>query len=358
MKLLSLLFVLFFSIQFHAQEKWIGVPIFDKHLRLDKCQTCTKIKKDDNLKAFNDSIRKNRPEMEGKEYYTQNMIDFYKSLLPKYADSPTKKEVIYHGLMTLHEDLCEEIDYEAISPSDLKEYNQSIDHLLTLNPNNATHLHQRRMLEYGYLGIINKISEEKISESSHEKMNYENWYDVNNTDYIEGEDWKNLAKQYLADKEYAIRNGFIPYADYFGLKLGYISYSNRNENNSTYFHGIEFSLDEVENPNPFKIIDNSIGSFIGASYVKEYQGNDSEFMFYVLQLRNLLQLNLIQFGVYNHHSMNENTWFWRPEVGLNLGILNISYAYNLPFNSVGELRGSQIKFGVGFPLIRVGKYGI
>ena len=358
MKVLSLLFVLFISIQFHAQKKWIGVPIFNKHLRMEKCQTCAKIKKDDHLKTFYDSIRKNQPEMKGTKYSTQTMIDFYKSLLPKYADSPERSEVIYHALMNLQEDLCEEIDYEAISPSDFNEYNQTIHQLLTLNPNNATHLHQRQMLTYSESSVLDRISKEIFFED-HEKMDNEKWYDINNTDYIESEDWKNLAKQFLVAKENG--KGFIPYnRAYKGLNLSYISYANNN----TFFHGIESSLDIVNKSATAgwfgnlceKYFFHNPLSFFGASYVKEYQGNDSEFMFYFYQLRNLLRLNLIQFGIHNHHSMNNNTWFWRPEVGLNLGILNISYAYNFPFNSVGELRGSQLKLGIGFPLIRLGKF--
>ena len=359
MKILSLLFVLLMSFQFHAQEKWIGVPIFDKHLRLDKCQTCAKIKKDENLKAFNDSIWKNGPKMKRKDYSTQKILDYLKSHLPKYADSPERSEVIYHALMNLQEYLCEEIDYEAISPSDFNEYNQTIHQLLTLNPSNASHLHQRRMTLYAETSILDRISEEKISESSHEKMNYENWYDINNTDYIEGEDWKNLAKQYLTDKENA--NGFIPFRDYWGLNLGYISYGNTNENNPTFFQGIEMSLDMVSNINPLDFGIYRLSLF-GGAFVRDGESKDSEILIYTGQIRNLwglnLELNLIQFGVHNHHSINDNTWFWRPEVGFNIGVVDLTYAYNLPFNSVGELRGSQLKLGIGFPLIRVGKYGI
>ena len=181
-------------------------------------------------------------------------------------------------------------------------------------------------------------------------MNQQNvsWYFDDNLNGIQDKDWLGIAEIYVNDHKKSAP--FHIYNDYNGLNLGYSSFGTRNG----FYQGIDISLDNTTQVNPlrtgFRV------SYFGVSFLKEYKGDNSEFLFYALQFRTFLHVNLVQFGLNKNSNLVTKTWFWKPEIGVNFGLLNIAYAYNLPFKNTGDLKGHQLKIAFSYPLVRLGKY--
>ena len=78
------IFILFVSILFIttnltiAQKSWLGIPLFDKNIRLSTCPICKGIDSDKSLENFNDSLFDNLPIQKWKnpEYFDKNYVFF------------------------------------------------------------------------------------------------------------------------------------------------------------------------------------------------------------------------------------------------------------------------------------------
>jgi len=331
-----------------AQESWLGIPLLDKNIRLSACPICNEIYSDKSLVAFEDSLYDNLPIQKWKdpEYFDKNHI-FLKNLIPTYKNDTRKYNVILHNLFSLYLDK-KLIDYDELNPKDLLEFSSFFDTLISLNPNSEieTYSHQRRMLEFHNVGALDKVEEFK----SDKALNQQNvsWYLDDNLNGIQDKDWLDIAKIYVNDHKKS--DPFHIYNDYNALNLGYSSFGTRYG----FYQGIDISLDKTTQVNP--LMQGFRASYFGVSFLKEYKGDDSEFLFYALQFRTYLQVNLVQFGINKNSNLATKTWFWRPEIGLNYGLLNIAYAYNLPFKNTGDLKGHQLKIAFSYPLVRLGKY--
>lgn len=331
-----------------AQKSWLGIPLFDKNIRLSDCPICESINNDKSLEAFEDSLYDNLPIQKWKdpEYFDKNHI-FLNNLIPIYKNDTRKYNVILHVLFSLYLDK-KLIDYDELNTKDLLEFSSFFDTLISLNPNSEieTYSHQRRMLEFQNVGALEKVEEFK----SDKALNQQNvsWYFDDNLNGIQDKDWLGIAKIYVNDHK---KSGpFHIYNGYEGLNLGYSSFGTRNG----FYQGIDISLDNTTQVNP--LMQGSRVSYFGVSFLKEYKGDNSEFLFYALQVRTFFHVNFVQFGINKNTNLGTKTWFWKPEIGLNFGLLNIAYAYNLPFKNTGDLKGHQLKIAFSYPLVRLGKY--
>ena len=332
-----------------AQESWLGVPLLDKNIRLSKCPICKKINNDKALELFDDSLQDNLPIQKWKnlEYFDKNSI-YLKSMLLKYKNDQNKYDIILHSFFSIYAQKKLN-NYEELNPENLTEFSLFFDTLITRSSNAADKLyfHQRRMHEFQSVGALDKI-EENTEEQELDQKDV-SWF-IN--DDLAGIDknWLNIAKIYVDDHKNA--GAYHLYDSYNGLNLGYTSFATLNG----FYEGIDVSFDNTFEINPLTIFSPRI-SWLGSSFLKEIKGNNSEFLLYVVQFRWLLQLNLAQFGVNNNRNLSTNTWFWKPEIGVNLGLLNIAYAYNLPFKNLGDdIQGNQLKISFSYPLVRLGKY--
>ena len=337
-----------FNISF-AQESWLGVPLLDKNIRLSKCPICKKINDDKALELFDDSLKVNRPIQKWKnpEYFDKNSA-YLKSMLSKYKNDQNKYDIILHSFFSIYS-LKKLNNYEELNPENLSEFSSFFDTLITRSSNAADKLyfHQRRMNEFQSVGALDKINENTEEQELDQKD--VSWF-IN--DDLAGIDkkWLNIAKIYVDDHKNA--GAYHLYDSYNGLNLGYTSFATLNG----FYQGIDVSFDNTFEINPLTTLSPRI-SWLGSSFLKEIKGDNSEFLLYVVQVRGLLQLNLAQFGVNNNRNLSTNTWFWKPEIGVNLGMLNIAYAYNLPFKNLGDdIQGNQLKISFSYPLVRLGKY--
>jgi hypothetical protein len=346
--LFSLSFLFFVNVLF-SQKSFIGIPLLDKNIRLSKCPVCSSLKKDMSLSEFSDSVDNHLPIQKWKDpnYYEKNNI-YLRDLLKKYESQPSKYDLILHDLIALTGGK-KFVDYENIKSSEILEFSSLIDTMIKRSSNNelATYFHQRRMNEFQVNGILDKVSENKTQEALDRESN--NWYIDMNLEGIQDPSWMKVAKIYTDD--YSKANGYHIFDGYTGLNLGYITYATKNNP----YQGIDISFDYTSRISPLAIQNDRV-SILGLSLLKEINARNYEALLYLYQYRNILQLNLFQFGVNSNQTLNTNTWFWRPEIGVSIGLTSLSYAYNLPFRNTGDLKGHQIKISFSYPLIRLGKY--
>ena len=331
-----------------AQKSWLGIPLFDKNIRLSACPICKGIGSDKSLENFNDSLFDNLPIQKWKnpEYFDKNYV-FLKAMLSTYRNDNRKYDVILHNLIAMYPDKKMN-DYEELTTKDLIEFSSFIDTLIARNPNSAieTYFHQRIMSEFQNVGALEKVEENKSEEALDKE--FVSWYLDDNLNGIQDKDWLNIAKIYVDDHKKA--GPFHLFDSYDGLNLGYTSFGTRNG----FYQGVDISLDNTNKVNPF--MQSFRVSYYGVSFLKEYKGGNSEFLFYTFQFRTLLQVNLVQFGINTNSNLGTKTWFWKPEIGINYGLLNLAYAYNLPFKNTGDIKGHQLKISYTYPLLRLGNY--
>jgi hypothetical protein len=346
--LFSISFLFFTSLLF-SQKSFVGIPLFDKNIRLVKCPVCSNIRQDKLLSGFSDSIDNNLPIQKWKDpsYYEKNN-SYLRALLKKYESQPSKYNIVLHDLIVLTGDK-KFTDYENIKSSEVLEFSSLIDTMIKRSGNTelATYFHQRRMSEFHANGILDKVSENKTQEALDRGSN--SWYIDMNLEGIKDLSWMNVAKIYVNDHSKA--DGYHIFDGYTGLNLGYITYATKNNP----YQGIDISFDYSTRISPLAIQNDRV-SIMGLSLLKEINARNYEALFYLYQYRNILQLNLFQFGINSNQTLNTNTWFWRPEIGVSIGLTSLSYAYNLPFRNTGDLKGHQIKISFSYPLIRLGKY--
>ena len=81
----------------------MGIPLFDKNIRLSDCPICESINNDKSLEAFEDSLYDNLPIQKWKdpEYFDKNHI-FLNNLIPIYKNDTKKYNVILHDLFSLY----------------------------------------------------------------------------------------------------------------------------------------------------------------------------------------------------------------------------------------------------------------
>jgi hypothetical protein len=163
-----------------------------------------------------------------------------------------------------------------------------------------------------------------------------------------------LALKKARDADFKATSGFIPNHGFFGLNFGYVGYSRDSVN---YFHGLEVSYDRVFESNPL----NNFFRFspFGIAFTRNLQKNQSELLVKIAELKNFyfLRANVIQFGL-NSGVANQAKWFYRPEIGIDVGVMGITYGYNLTFDKAyRDLMGKhQLLISFSYPLIRLGKY--
>lgn len=335
-----------------AQKSWLGVPLLDKNIRLSECPICKSNKSQKSLETFSDSLFDNFPIQRWKnpEYFNKNII-YLNNLKSTYKDDKRKLNIILHLILELE---CnkKEIYYDELNSKDVIELSSFFDTLISLNPNSEieTYYHQKRIKYFLDIGALDKVKQSK--KCSALKQQNISWYIDDNLKGIQDKDWLRIAKIYVDDHKKA--GSFHLFNTYNGLNVGYTSFGTKN---GLFYQGIEISLDKPfeSESNPFKA--GTRLSFFGVSFLKEYyEGDKSEFLFYALQYKTLLQVNPVQFGINKNSNLGTKTWFWKPEIGISYGIVNIAYAYNLPFKNTGDIKGGQLKISCSYPLVRIGKY--
>jgi hypothetical protein len=154
-------------------------------------------------------------------------------------------------------------------------------------------------------------------------------------------------------EDMAKTGNYIPSHSFWGLNLGYVGYV---KDTVLRFKGIDVSYDFVLSPNPLVPLRFSL---VGASYSQNNERNQHEFLIYFGQVRNyfFLSSNLFQFG-FNTGVANTSKFFYRPEIGLSFGPLQLMYSFNLSFDKdlKEELAPRQLKLYFSYPLVRIGKY--
>lgn len=259
-----------------AQKSWLGIPLFDKNIRLSDCLICESINNDKSLEAFEDSLFDNLPIQKWKdpEYFDKNHI-FLNNLIPIYKNDTRKYNVILHGLFSLYLNK-KLIDYDELNTKDLLEFSSFFDTLISLNPNSEieTYSHQRRMLEFQNVGALEKVEEFK----SDKALNQQNvsWYFDDNLNGIQDKDWLGIAKIYVNDHK---KSGpFHIYNGYNGLNLGYSSFGTRNG----FYQGIDISLDYTTQVNPLN--QGLRVSYFGVSFLKNTKEIIPSFYFMLYNL--------------------------------------------------------------------------
>jgi hypothetical protein len=152
---------------------------------------------------------------------------------------------------------------------------------------------------------------------------------------------------------------YDPNISYLGLNIGGTGMYGKD-----LWIGFESSIDASAHHNPFvffKSIDNKFNfrnSFLGLSYMKNVSNGNFDFAFYPFNLRNnnFINLSPVQFGFQGGDDFNNGLkWFYRPEIGVTIGIFSFTYGYNLLFDknyrSLSEK--NVFNFKVSYPLVKL-----
>lgn len=335
-----------------AQNRIIGVPLFDKHLNLGKCKLCNDRDSKSNEQII--SFTKNYP-FQKVDVFSKKQIDSFLNYFDhKFQDSDytvlTKAFILFAkadfmGSMVNFSD-SDFLSIFYLDSDELPSANIAVkitnlyDTLLKMDLDVETkkYLRKARMLTFRQIGLLSIFN--KISPGIFDNKNTEDMYDLT---------FKQLADTYFQDESYT---DFIPYRTYLGLNFGLSG--NIGKYNLL---GAEVSYELVANRNPFN---NDVRlDIIGLVYHQESGGNRNEFLFNFLNFRQIYfsSVNLCQFGLQSGLT-NEWNWCYRPQLGYAFGPFQIGYAYNFTFNAEARknANGHLITFNFSYPLIRIGEY--
>jgi hypothetical protein len=336
-----------------SQQSFIGVPAFDPHIKLKRVNYYNNKEQKKEYISFFKSARKTSPFSQFHKIKTvdeaNKMKSHFENLLQSAPKNPFIVFSLYQYIHSYHFysiDLQNDFaDYDLQTMLALNDYwGQSLG--LDLPEKVKIELRKWRMMDYKDL---------LINDSIDSRLDYLTDLENESTTQTGSEtdqQWLTLKK--VRDADFKATSGFIPNDGFFGLNFGYVGYSRDSVN---YFHGLEVSYDRVldENPlnNPLRF------SPFGIVFTRNLQKNQSEVLFKSFEVKNcfLIRANVIQFG-FNSGIANQAKWFYRPEFGIDLGVMGITYAYNLAFDKAyRDLMGRhQLLISYSYPLVRIGKY--
>ncbi len=335
-----------------AQKRLIGVPLFDKHLKLGTCKLCNDrdLQSDEQIKLF----AKNYP-FQDVDVFSKEQIDSFLNYYDHEFQNPENtiftKAYILYDKANFMESMVNFSDSDflsnefienkqlpsaqiAVKISDLYDTILSMD----LDTETKKFLRKNRMIAFEKIGLLSIF--ESMSHMIFENKNTEEIYDST---------YKQMADKYFQDESFT---EFIPFREYMGLNFGLSGYMGKYN-----LLGAEVSYEWVMNRNPFE---NDIRiDLLGLLYHGEQNGNRKEVLFSVLHLKKIYiaSVNLLQFGLQSGLT-NEWNWCYRPQLGYAYGPFQIGYAYNITFNAEARknANGHLFTFNFSYPLIRIGKY--
>jgi len=171
---------------------------------------------------------------------------------------------------------------------------------------------------------------------------------------------KNLSKEltstYKLRKKELNPTGLKPHRDGFGLGIhsihGKENWIGLDFSFVSLFQGVSYLKYECENQTkyfkPSNIVVHSTNSFV-FSYSQSSKSKTNDFSFSLFELNAPLTFIPMRFGVQTNPESNNRNFYYRPGFGLSVGMISMSYSYNLMFSK--SIRPSSEKHLLYFRLI-------
>lgn len=368
------IFYLFLFASFEALAQGpIGIPIFDKNIKLGSCPVCEiKLAPQDKVHGrlgqrlteidSDIDVAISRHDEIDTTLFLKH-INFLNSLISSAELSDSVKALLLLRKIQIYQRVIVEKDQEVYNYYlTLSETNNNLkgalfmtalyDQLIALNVDPKSHAYFLALKADYYTRTyliyhIDDYGDEWLREANLELLHS-----------TASPEQQQLAEDFLHLRKQTPHN---PFYSFNALSFGYSASSGKG-----LWHGPTVSFDYgLADRNPFRRKDtffgidtDTRGSLASLKLLRNITDQRTDLILNVAEIKNLshLQVNIYQFGW--HLTEPKALFFYRPEIGLSYGCFTLSYAYNVTFDKSfrPNTDKSMLTLSISYPFLRLGRY--